>query len=738
MITTTSLIELFQIVSAEHKEPHRILGMHEVKCFDKKCVAVRVFLPYAKAVFLKDINGETKTYELNKIHEDGFFELVLEDRAEWFPYKLVVDGYDNKKQEIYDPYSFLPTVSEYDRYLFAAGNHYKIYEKLGSHLISINGVEGVSFAVWAPNAKSVSLIGDFNGWNENIHQMRILGMSGIWEIFIPELQEFEKYKYCIKTNGGEKLNKTDPYGNYCELRPNTASIVYNLNNYLWNDNKWIKDRTEKDILKSPVNIYEMHLGSWSHILDGNERQISYLEASEKLVKYILEMGYTHIEFLPLEEHPYDGSWGYQVTGYYAPTSRYGTPNEFKHLIDICHRNNIGVILDWVPAHFPKDLHGLARFDGTPLYEHEDPRKGEQFEWGTYIFNFEKNEVKNFLIANAIYWIEEFHIDGLRVDAVASMLYLDYGKNGGQWIPNERGGRENLQAEEFIKHMNSIISKKFDKVMLIAEESTSWAGVSKPVDYGGLGFTFKWNMGWMNDFLDYIKIDPLFKKYFQNKITFSMMYAYSENFILPISHDEVVHEKCSLINKMPGDEWKKFAGVRVTLGFMYGHPGKKLLFMGNEFGQISEWSEERSLDWHLLNFEPHFKLKNFVKDLNKLYKNEPDLWEMDTDPYGFSWINCNDNERSVLSFFRRSSKVDSIIIFVCNFTPQAYNDYRIGVPISGKYVEILNSDDLKYGGSGIINSSAIFSEKIYLNDFDNSINVSVPPLGVSVFKLVFKY
>ncbi len=734
MISTTSLMEMNKVIHVEHGEPHRVLGMHEVTVKDKRMVSVRAFVPQAKKAYVLDIADEEKRYPMTKIHEDGFFEAVLEDREEWFPYALQFIDYGGNEWTRRDPYSFQPTITEYDRYLFGAGNHYEIYKKLGAHVMEMDGVKGVSFGVWAPNAKSVSVIGSFNSWDERRSQMRVLGQSGIWELFVPGIQELDQYKFQIKAQDNSIVNKSDPYAVYSELRPQTASIVYDIDGYEWMDGQWMDYRQNNDMYNRPVNIYEVHLGSWMRVPEEGDRFLTYLEAADKLVSYVKEMGYTHIELMPIEEHPFDGSWGYQVTGYYAPTSRYGTPKEFMEFVDRCHQNEIGVILDWVPAHFPKDAHGLARFDGTALYEHSDPKKGEHPEWGTLIFNYGRNEVRNFLIANAIYWIEEFHLDGLRVDAVASMLYLDYGKSDGQWIPNQYGGRENLEAVEFLKHMNSVITGRHPGVMMIAEESTSWPGVSRSANYGGLGFSLKWNMGWMNDYLSYMKKDPVYRKYHHNNLTFSMVYAYTENFILVLSHDEIVHGKGSMINKMPGDVWQKFANLRVCYGFMYGHPGKKLLFMGNEFGQYAEWSEARSLDWHLLDIDSHKGLRRYMRDLNHFYLEEPSLWQRDFDSAGFEWIECNDADRSVISFIRKGISGKDDLIFVCNFTPETYFNFRLGVPVAGIYREVFNSDSSCYGGSGVVNDAVVYSERVEWNNRQSSISIQVPPLGVCVFKL----
>ena len=649
MISTVSIYEMNLIVNCEHKDPHTVLGMHEVLHDDREVVAVRAFLPGAKELYVIDKNDENAVYKADRIHEDGFFETVIEDRHKWFDYKFRIVYWDGNENITADTYSFPPTVSDYDKYLFGAGNHYEIYNKLGANICEINGTEGVSFAVWAPNAKSVSVIGSFNYWDGRSAQMRMLGNSGIWEIFIPGAAEFDRYKFRIKDRNNNVTDKSDPYGFYMEKRPQNASIVYDLGVYRWKDAKWIKQRETSDPYRSPMNIYEVQLGSWMRVPEEENRFLTYRELADKLVKYVKKMGYTHIELLPVSEYPFDGSWGYQVTGYYAPTSRYGEPDDFRYFVDCCHQKGIGVIVDWVPGHFPKDANGLARFDGTALYEHEDWRKGEHKEWGTYVFNYGRKEVSNFLIANALFWIKEYHIDGIRVDAVASMLYLDYFRNEGEWIPNKYGGRENLEAVEFLKHMNSVIKGAYEGVLTFAEESTEWEGVTKGADRNGLGFSFKWNMGWMNDFLEYMKKDPIYRKYHHNNLTFGITYAYSENFVLVLSHDEVVHMKGSMIGKMPGDIWQKFANLRAAYGFMYAYPGKKLLFMGNDIGQYSEWNEAKSIDWHVLENDFNCKLNLFLQDLFKLYKKEPAFWERDTYPEGFEWIECDDAENSVVSF-----------------------------------------------------------------------------------------
>ena len=734
MISTVSIYEMNLIVNCEHKDPHTVLGMHEVLHDDREVVAVRAFLPGAKELYVIDKNDENAVYKADRIHEDGFFETVIEDRHKWFDYKFRIVYWDGNENITADAYSFPPTVSDYDKYLFGAGNHYEIYNKLGANICEINGTEGVSFAVWAPNAKSVSVIGSFNYWDGRSAQMRMLGNSGIWEIFIPGAAEFDRYKFRIKDRNNNVTDKSDPYGFYMEKRPQNASIVYDLGVYRWKDAKWIKQRETSDPYRSPMNIYEVQLGSWMRVPEEENRFLTYRELADKLVKYVKKMGYTHIELLPVSEYPFDGSWGYQVTGYYAPTSRYGEPDDFRYFVDCCHQKGIGVIVDWVPGHFPKDANGLARFDGTALYEHEDWRKGEHKEWGTYVFNYGRKEVSNFLIANALFWIKEYHIDGIRVDAVASMLYLDYFRNEGEWIPNKYGGRENLEAVEFLKHMNSVLKGAYEGVLTFAEESTEWEGVTKGADRNGLGFSFKWNMGWMNDFLEYMKKDPIYRKYHHNNLTFGITYAYSENFVLVLSHDEVVHMKGSMIGKMPGDIWQKFANLRAAYGFMYAYPGKKLLFMGNDIGQYSEWNEAKSIDWHVLENDFNCKLNLFLQDLFKLYKKEPAFWERDTYPEGFEWIECDDAENSVVSFVRHGANVEDLIVIICNFTPKTVEGYDVGVPYEGYYKEILNSDDEKYGGSGVINKKAVRSKKEHCNRCANKITINLPPLATSVFTL----
>jgi len=734
---TANMHELMQIVNGEHADPHHVLGMHDITAGGNQHTVIRVFNPDAKAVTAFDPKNPATRHALNIEHKQGFFSILL-PKQKHFRYKLEFTGHDGNTWQAYDPYTFAPIISEMDLYLFGQGTHYEIYNKLGATCMTIDGVEGVLFAVWAPNAKRISVIGDFNGWNGCRNPMRCLGSSGVWELFIPGLKDYDKYKFEIKSNTGQTLQKADPYAFFAELRPYTSSMVYNIDGYKWNDTKWLNNRKKKNPADGPMNVYELHPGSWRRAHHDGGRMLSWLEMQEELIPYVKEMGYTHIELMPIMEHPFDGSWGYQVTGYYATTSRFGNPKEFMAFVDACHQNDIGVLLDWVPAHFPKDAHGLAQFDGTSLYEHADPKQGEHPDWGTLIFNYGRSEVKNFLIANALFWVKNYHIDGLRVDAVASMLYLDYGKNEGEWVPNQYGGRENSDAVEFLKHMNSVITKEHPGVQMIAEESTAWEGVTRNADDDGLGFAMKWNMGWMNDFLSYMSKDSVYRKHHHHELTFSMIYAYSERYMLPLSHDEVVHGKGSLVNKMPGDLWQKLANLRTTYSFMMGHPGKKLLFMGGEFAQFAEWYNAGSLDWFLLNdYEHHRQIHKFVKDLNHLYLKEKALWQKDFDPEGFQWISCLDNNRSIVSFYRMAEKKSGkkeYLVFVCNFTPVPHMDYRVGLPAPGKYAEVLNSDAAEYGGGGIVNPNVLIAEEFLCDGREYSAPLQLPPLGVVVLKM----
>jgi len=605
---------------------------------------------------------------------------------------------------------------------------------MGAHPREVNGVKGVHFVVWAPNAQRISVIGDFNQWDGRRHPMQRRSDGGIWELFIPDLGPGERYKYAlVSQNQGYYTERADPYGFAAELRPGTASIVYDLEQYEWRDADWMREREQRQALDAPLAIYEVHLGSWRRAPEEGGRYLTYRELAEQLPAYVREMGYTHIEFLPISEHPFDGSWGYQPVGMYAPTSRFGSPDDFRALVDACHQAGIGIILDWVPAHFPKDGHGLVYFDGTHLYEHSDPRQGEHTDWGTMIYNYGRNEVRNYLLANALFWLEKYHIDGLRVDAVAAMLYLDYSRKQGQWIPNRFGGRENLEAIDFLKKLNELTHHDHPGILTIAEESTAWPMVSRPTYVGGLGFDYKWNMGWMHDLLDYFEADPIYRRYRQERITFSLMYAFSENFILPLSHDEVVHLKHSLLDKMPGDLWQKFANLRALYAFMYGHPGKKLLFMGGEFGQWHEWNYDASLDWHLLHYESHQKLQRFVRDLNHLYTNEPSLYQIDTDWQGFNWVDFRDSDNSVVAFLRKAKNPDDFLLFACNLTPVPRYGYRLGVPRSGLYQEVLNSDADIYGGSNVGNLGSVQAEDVPSHGHNWSVSLALPPLAVVVMK-----
>jgi 1,4-alpha-glucan branching enzyme len=626
------------------------------------------------------------------------------------------------------------TLSDFDLYLIAEGTHNRAYERMGAHIVERGGRTGVEFAVWAPNAELVSVTGDFNGWNPDTNPMRVRQEAGVWETFVPDIGQGARYKYRVQSRYGRFVaDKADPYGFSAEVRPQTASRVWNLEDYTWNDRAWMTERGRRNALNSPHSVYEVHLGSWQRVPENGNRWLTYRELAPLLADYVHDAGFTHVEFLPVSEHPFDGSWGYETTGYFAPTSRFGDPTDFMYLVDHLHQHGIGVILDWVPAHFPKDEAGLAYFDGTHLYEHADPRQGEYPDWNTFAFNYGRHEVQTFLISNALFWLDKYHVDGLRVDAVASMLYLDYGRKQGEWIPNRYGGRENIEAVEFLRYMNQHVYASFPDAMTIAEESTAWPLVSRPTYLGGLGFGFKWNMGWMHDMLEYASTDPILRSYHHNRITFSLMYAFSENFVLPFSHDEVVYGKGSMIRKMPGDEWQKFANLRCLYGFMFGHPGKKLLFMGDEFGQWSEWNHDQSLEWHLLQYPFHSSLQRWVRDLNTLYRAESALYEMDNEPAGFEWVDCTDYQRSVVSFLRHGRQPNDTLLIVCNFTPVPRQNYRVGTPQGGYWREILNSDAPLYGGSGQGNMGGLSAAPLPIHGRPFSLNMTLPPLGVVIFK-----
>ncbi len=718
-------MEVDALVQGIHNNPHHILGMHE--CIDD--LYINAYLPGAKVVNAIEVSTRKK-YTLVSERVPGFFSVVIKDKKP-FEYKLNV-RFDNGDEVTYfDPYVFEPVIDPIDISLFNEGKHYSIYEKMGAHPMTVDGVEGVLFAVWAPNADRVSVVGNFNNWDGRRHPMRKLDYSGIYELFIPGKLVGEIYKYEIKAKSGQVFMKSDPYAFSSEVRPANASRIVDIS-YKWKDTAWMEKRETKDTDAQPMAIYEMHLGSWKRPTDGREF-FNYRDIASLLADYLLMMNYNYVELMPIMEHPYDPSWGYQVTGYYAPTSRYGSPADFMYFVDYLHSKGIGVILDWVPAHFPKDEHGLGRFDGTALYEHEDPKRGEHPHWGTYIYNYGRNEVRNFLVANALYWAEKYHIDGIRIDAVASMLYLDYGRGDGEWLPNIYGGNENLEAIDFIKELNSKMHELHKGVIMIAEESTAWPMMTHPVEAGGLGFDYKWNMGWMNDFLNYMKLDPLYRKYHHNDLTFSMVYAYSEKFILVLSHDEVVHEKGSMIAKMPGGYEDKFSNLRVAYGYMMTHPGKKLLFMGQEIAQFAEFNENAEVDWSLFEFDAHVFMQGYVKELNELYKTEPALYELDSSPEGFTWINCNSANTSLLSYVRKGKKESDTLLIICNFTPMEHKAYKLATPSGGRWQEIFSSDNSRYGGEGRNNKTVKQAKKAECDGQEHYISVTVPPLSISVFK-----
>ncbi|MEM9220208.1 MAG: 1,4-alpha-glucan branching enzyme [Cyanobacteria bacterium P01_F01_bin.150] len=753
MSMTVGSDQVDRIVWNQHQDPFEVLGPHKVEQNGTATWVVRAYLPNADAAWIiRPDNSEELA--MQSVHNPHFFECTLKG-DDITNYQIRVKEGDHERVS-YDPYAFRsPKLTDLDIHLFAEGNHHRIYEKLGAHPTEVNGVAGVYFAVWAPNARNMSVLGDFNNWDGRQHQMRRTG-GGIWELFIPQITVGASYKYEVKNYDGHIYEKSDPYGFQQEVRPKTASIVADLDSYQWNDDAWMEQRRQNDPLSKPISVYEVHLGSWLHAAsvepavqpDGSlapvvhpseyeigARYLTYRELAEKLIPYVKELGFNYIELLPIAEHPFDGSWGYQVTGYYACTSRYGSPEDFMYFVDQCHANGIGVLVDWVPGHFPKDGHGLAFFDGTHLYEHADPRKGEHKEWGTLVFNYARNEVRNFLYANALFFFDKYHIDGIRVDAVASMLYLNYNRKDGEWVANEHGGCENIEAADFLRQTNHLIFSYFPGTLSIAEESTSWPMVSWPTYVGGLGFNLKWNMGWMHDMLDYFSMDAWFRQFHQNNVTFSIMYAFSENFMLALSHDEVVHGKSNMIGKMHGDEWQKFAGLRCLYAYMFAHPGKKTLFMSMEFGQWSEWNVWSDLEWQLLQYAPHQNLKEFITKLNDVYQSEPALYSQDFSDGGFQWVDCNDNRHSVVAFIRRATDDPSnYVVTVCNFTPQPHAHYRIGVPDHGFYTEILNSDAGEFGGSNMGNLGGKWSDEWAYHNQPYSIDLCLPPLGVLVLKL----
>ncbi|HEY3355461.1 MAG TPA: 1,4-alpha-glucan branching protein GlgB [Polyangia bacterium] len=720
------------IVGARHGAPFDVLGPHVEEAKGERALVVRALAPDARRVWVVDPRGQVLA-EAQRRHDAGLFEATLDGDGEPPRYRLRIEDGAGAVREVEDPYAFGRQLTEFDLHLLAEGTHYRSWEKLGAHLTKANGIPGVVFAVWAPNAARVSVVGDFNGWDGRLHPMRKHDRTGIWELFIPGIEEGQNYKYeILPSQGGPVLLKADPYAFQVELPPKTASRVYELAGYEWQDQAWLDRRRAGNHLEEPISIYEVHLGSWRHAR--HSESLSYREAAHELAAYLKEMGFTHVELMPITEHPFYGSWGYQTINFFAPTGRFGSPQDLMAFVDTMHQHGIGVILDWVPAHFPEDPHGLAWFDGTHLYEHADPRMGRHPDWDTLVFNYGRTEVWNFLLSNALFWLEQYHFDGLRVDAVASMLYLDYSRKEGQWIPNRFGGKENLEAIEFIKYFNTLVHREHPGVLTIAEESTSFTGVSRPTYLGGLGFSLKWNMGWMHDVLDFFSKDPVHRKYHANTLTFSMLYAYTENFVLALSHDEVVHGKGALIRKMPGDDWQKRANLRSLLGYMYGHPGKKHLFMGMELGQWDEWWHDKSLDWHLLDYPEHRGLVRWMADLNRAYQTEPALFQRDFGWDGFRWIDCNDADNTVYSFLRFAADPRDFLVFVCNFTPIVRDSYRVGVPEGGYYAELLNSDAEIYGGSNLGNAGGLWAEPTPWHGLGHSVNLKLPPLGVVVLKL----
>jgi 1,4-alpha-glucan branching enzyme len=747
MQTQISLTDLGRLVDGHLENPSSILGPHVIDYRGSKATAVRSFLPEAQAAWVVEY-GTGDRRPMRKLHPAGFFEAICGlpvdetsighndgGSSTTHPkYRIQMADKTGKLTDIQDPYAVPSILSEFDRYLLGEGKHHRIFDSLGAQLRTVNDTDGVNFAVWAPNARIVQVVGDFNGWDGRSHVAKLDRSVGIWELFVPGAKAGQKYKFRILDINGHWIDKTDPVGFAAELPPLTASIITDLERHQWNDDQWMKRRAATDPMHAPMNVYECHLGSWQKGPGRTHGWLDYRDLAHRLVDYCHRMNFTHVELLPVTEHPFTGSWGYQTVGYFAPTSRHGSPEDFMYFVDYLHQNNVGVLVDWVPAHFPKDGHGLRRFDGSALYEHEDPRQGEHPDWGTMIFNFGRNEVRNFLVANAMFWLEKYHIDGLRVDAVASMLYLDYSREDGDWIPNQYGGRENLEAIEFLREFNVAVHENHPGAVTIAEESTAWPGVSRPIYDGGLGFTYKWNMGWMNDTLAYMQREPVHRGHHQNDLTFSMIYAFTENFMLPLSHDEVVHGKGSLISQMPGDMWQKFANLRLLYSYMWMHPGKKLLFMGGELAQWNEWNEDDGPDWLLLDFETHRGIQNLVSDLNKLVVTYPALHELDFSHEGFEWVDCMNWQESTLVFLRKGKTGTDPILICCNFTPVVRPGYRVGVPESGFWKEIFNSDSERYGGGNVGNYPGRKSTGQGHHGRPDSISVDMPPLGVTIFRL----
>ena len=721
--------ELKELLKGNYRYPHEILGMHKLN--ETNQLLVRVWCPQAERIMVQSLSDQNKAYLIERKTVDGFFESIINQEDTPFLYKLVCEDREGHLWSYIDPYQFKASITSDELYLFGIGKDYEIYRKMGAHFMTIQGIEGVRFLVWAPHATRVSVIGGFNNWDGRRHSMRFIASHGVWELFVPGLQADESYRYEIRTEEGKLLYKSDPYATYYEVRPDNASIIFDERQYKWQDSNWMKAREKKQLSRSPMSIYEVHIGSWRRHEDGT--YYSYQEAATELTAYIKEMGYTHVELMGIMEHPYDGSWGYQVTGYFAPTSRYGNPNDFRKFVDVLHQNGIGVILDWVPAHFPKDAFALEKFDGYPLYEKSDEKEAHHPHWGTLIFDYERPQVALFLIASALSWLERYHIDGLRVDAVASMLYLDYGRDG-DFVRNKFGGNENLEAIQFLKHLNEVAYLRVPGITMIAEESTAWPKVSHPVDEGGLGFGFKWNMGWMNDFLAFMSTPATYREREFGKITFSLMYAFSENFIQVLSHDEVVHEKQCMLYKMPGNMEEKYANLKVAYGYLFVHPGKKMLFMGNEFAVKKEWNEETELEWCLLEKPEHQGIREFVKSLNRLYINEKALWEMNNGYKNFEWIDCSNARQKILSFVRKGTKCTEDLVVVINFSNIEWADYRIGVPYLGTYIEVLNSDNRLFGGMGRTNTQEIKTQIIPWHNRSQSMTINIAPFSLCVFKV----
>lgn len=735
MASIISKKEIQSFLTAQNARPHDLLGMHPCTVKGKPGLVVRAFIQNAESCEVVDLTADDLlTYPMQRLTPEGAYEVFIEGRTEPFGYRLQVETYAREIRQFFDPYSFAPTLGDQDLYLFNEGNEHRVYTKLGSHLRTVDGVPGVSFAVWAPNAKRVSVVGNFNDWDGRYHPMRALKNSGVWELFIPGLGTGQLYKYEILAQDDTIGLKTDPYGSYFEAPPNNASIVYDDGHYSWNDGEWIQQRSEQTNDDRAVSVYEVHFASWRRLLEDNNRPLTYREMAPVLADYVIEMGFTHVELLPVAEHPFSGSWGYQVTGFFAPTHRFGDPDDFKYFIDHMHQRGIGVILDWVPAHFPRDQFALAEFDGTHLYEHEDPRQGAHQDWGTLIFNYGRNEVRGFLIANALSWMDRYHIDGLRVDAVASMLYLDYSRKEGEWVPNQFGGRENIEAIEFLRQVNDLVHRYYPGTLMIAEESTSFGGVTRPTGEGGLGFDFKWNMGWMHDTLRYFSKDPLYRKWHQNDLTFGMLYQYAENFVSVFSHDEVTHGKASMLFKMGAwDIPEKARNLRSLYAYMWAYPGKKLLFMGSEFGQSAEWDHDSSLDWHLLEYIDHEGIRRLVKDLNQLYRSETALSTNDLNPESFHWINCTDSEASIVSFLRSDPLSGDSLAVVGHYTPAMRTGYRLGLPKPGYWKEVINTDSEFYGGENRGNAGGVQTTDVPHDGYPYSALVSLPPVSTSIFK-----